>query len=523
MKKKILGLVFTVAMSVGVLAGCGQTAPGSEPTATNLDRADLVLGATTGFFGAESLDVANSWDGWIMSIYGISENLYRLDQNIVPQPWIAESVEKVDDTTWKFTIRDGVTFSNGNTVDAKAVKACFDRTYKMNERSQEVLPIASTEADGMVFTIKTPEPNPSLLNSICDPLLGIYDASEEPDDELGVSCTGPYAATSFVAMTDVQMDAYKGYWGGAPAVDTIELKIIDDQNALDMALQNGEIDLIAQESASSAKLFSDTSKYTTDKITTSRVIFLDYNTKTPGIDDPAVRTAINFCIDRDSFVSEVYQGFASPAYGLYPDTLTFGGTSGLKLTVDKYDIEAAKKLLADAGYSDSDNDGILDKDGLPLSFDLLTYSYNNECLQLTDMLEATLSEVGIDLNIETMDYLEDSLNAGDFDIAVLSHAQAPIGTPSYFIDMVIASKGSANYGKYSNAKVDALAAEISKEADQNTINKKVKELTQQVLDDCAYSFVAHQQLIFVYSNKVKGVEINPTEYYLVTNTMSLAE
>ena len=47
-------------------------------------RADLVLGATTGFFGAESLDVAYNWDGWIMSIYGISENLYRLDENIEP-------------------------------------------------------------------------------------------------------------------------------------------------------------------------------------------------------------------------------------------------------------------------------------------------------------------------------------------------------------------------------------------------------------------------------------------------------
>ena len=55
----------------------------------------------------------------------------------------------------------------------------------------------------MKFTIVTPEPNPTLLNDLCDPLLGIYDATEEPDEELGVSCTGPYVATSFTAMTDV--------------------------------------------------------------------------------------------------------------------------------------------------------------------------------------------------------------------------------------------------------------------------------------------------------------------------------
>ena len=69
---------------------------------------DLIAGATTGFFGAESLDVANGWDGWIMSIYGISENLFKLDENFQPQPWIAESYKNVDDTTWEFTIRDGV-------------------------------------------------------------------------------------------------------------------------------------------------------------------------------------------------------------------------------------------------------------------------------------------------------------------------------------------------------------------------------------------------------------------------------
>ena len=82
-------------------------------TTTDGERADLVLGATTGFFWCRKLDVAYNWDGWIMSIYGISENLYRLDENIEPQPWIAESVETPDENTWVFTIRDGVTFSNG--------------------------------------------------------------------------------------------------------------------------------------------------------------------------------------------------------------------------------------------------------------------------------------------------------------------------------------------------------------------------------------------------------------------------
>lgn len=549
MKKEIVSVMMAACLFASLATGCGtanesetSSKSGSEAasvtsaseeaagavsksgeTTTDGERADLVLGATTGFFGAESLDVAYNWDGWIMSIYGISENLYRLDENIEPQPWIAESVETPDENTWVFTIRDGVTFSNGKTVDAKAVKACFERTYEKNERADSTLKIKSMEADGMKFTIVTPEPNPTLLNDLCDPLLGIYDATEEPDEELGVSCTGPYVATSFTAMTDVKMRANENYWGGAPKADTVELKIIDDQDALDMALANGEIDLIAQETANGASKFTDTSKYTTDTVTTTRANFLSFNLKTEGLDDLAVRQAINYCIDREGYADVVYQGFATPCYGIYPDNLAFGGTDGLNLTVDSYDADKAKEILADAGYQDTDGDGILDKDGVNLSFKVLTYSYNDNCIQLADMLQAELSQIGIELSIETQDVQDDPLASGDFDLAILNYAMAPIGTPSYFINMLFTTGASNNYGGYSNEKVDALAAEIGTTSDNDKVVSLTRELEQQVLDDMPFAFVADQQLIFVYSNKVKGVQINPTEYYLVTNTLSVEE
>ena len=549
MKKEIVSVMMAACLFASLATGCGtanesetSSKSGSEAasvtsaseeaagavsksgeTTTDGERADLVLGATTGFFGAESLDVAYNWDGWIMSIYGISENLYRLDENIELQPWIAESVETPDENTWVFTIRDGVTFSNGKTVDAKAVKACFERTYEKNERADSTLKIKSMEADGMKFTIVTPGPNPTLLNDLCDPLLGIYDATEEPDEELGVSCTGPYVATSFTAMTDVKMRANENYWGGAPKADTVELKIIDDQDALDMALANGEIDLIAQETANGASKFTDTSKYTTDTVTTTRANFLSFNLKTEGLDDLAVRQAINYCIDREGYADVVYQGFATPCYGIYPDNLAFGGTDGLNLTVDSYDADKAKEILADAGYQDTDGDGILDKDGVNLSFKVLTYSYNDNCIQLADMLQAELSQIGIELSIETQDVLDDPLASGDFDLAILNYAMAPIGTPSYFINMLFTTGASNNYGGYSNEKVDALAAEIGTTSDNDKVVSLTRELEQQVLDDMPFAFVADQQLIFVYSNKVKGVQINPTEYYLVTNTLSVEE
>ena len=156
-----------------------------------------------------------------------------------------------------------------------------------------------------------------------------------------------------------------------------------------------------------------------------------------------------------------------------------------------------------------------------LSFKVLTYSYNDNCIQLADMLQAELSQIGIELSIETQDVLDDPLASGDVDLAILNYAMAPIGTPSYFINMLFTTGASNNYGGYSNEKVDALAAEIGTTSDNDKVVSLTRELEQQVLDDMPFAFVADQQLIFVYSNKVKGVQINPTEYYLVTNTLSV--
>ena len=514
MKKKAVGMILCAAMMAS-LAGSGVSAAESGKHFT--------AGATTGFFGAESLDVAYNWDGWIMSIYGISENLFRLDANYVPQPWLAESYENVDDLTWKFTIRDGVTFSDGNPVTAEAVKKCFERTYANNDRAGSTLAISSMEADGQVLTIATETPNPTILNDLCDPLLGIYDADKEADPELGVSCTGPFVATSFSAMSEVQMEKNENYWGGTPKVDTVDLKIIDDTEALNMALQNGEIDLIAQLPASGTKIFENNENITMDSATSTRANFLMYNLEHSRVDDVNVRNAIGMCVDRESFADVVYNGYATASYGIYPETLPYGSTEGMENAVTSYDPEGAAELLKEAGYEDTDNDGILDKDGEPLSLHAITYSYNTECLQLADMMQAELGAIGIDMQIETFDVLDDPLANGEFDVALLNYAMAPTGSAQYMVSMMFETGSSNNYGHYSNATVDELSEKLKATFDETERTDIAKQICAELVKDRAFDFVADQQLICAYSKKVSGFEINPTEYYLITNNIDIEE
>lgn len=554
-KKNLFALALATIISASAIAGCGakeQTSDVNEETAVeetteNAEDAaaeeaseetteeateeataeagtkKLVAGATTGFFGAESLDVANNWDGWLMSIFGISENLFRLDSNFAPQPWLVSDYKQVDDTTWVFTIKDGVKFSNGTDVDAQAVKDCFERTYANNDRADSTLSIESMEADGQDFTIKTTQPNPTILNDLCDPLLGIYDANAEVDEVLGVSCTGPYVAKEFTAMSEVKMVKNEYYWGGEPKLDEVELKILDDTNALQMALQNGEIDMIAQLDASSTKLFTGDDNFVVEGVTSTRSDFLMYNLNTKGLDDQAVRYAIGYCIDRDNFANVVYEGYATSNYGIYPEGIAYGGTDGLDIPVDKYDVEKAKEILAEAGYTDSDNDGILDKDGEKLSFNAITYSYNDASIQLGDMLQSSLKEAGIELNITTYDVLDEYLADGAFDIAILSYAMAPTGTPQYFVNMLFTTDASNNYAGYSNATVDELAGELATEFDLDKQTEIAKKICQEVVTDRPFDFVIHQQLICVWNKKVSGVTVNPTEYYLIDANIDVEE
>lgn len=513
MKRKALSVFLALTMAAGLSCTAMAEEGGKRLTA----------GATTGFFGAESLDPGYNWDGWIMSIYGISENLFRLNNNFEAEPWLCESYENTDELTWVLQLRDDVLFSNGNKMTAESVIKCFERTAAQNSRLAETVYIDSMEADGQTLTIKTSKPEPTLLNDLCDPLMAVYDSESEIDPELGASCTGPFVATAFEAMAEVQMKKNENYWGGEPKLDTVDLKIVDDQDALNMALQNGEIDLVAQMPAAGTSLFADDDNYVMDSVTSTRTSFLMYNLNTLALQDVNIRNALSMAIDREAFAEVVFNGFAEPSYGVFSPALAYGGTDGLELAVSAFDPEGAAALLKEAGYEDTDGNGIVDKDGQDLSLNFVTYSYNTEFLQFADMYQAQLAEIGVDLQIQTYDVLDSTMEAGEFDIAGLNYAMAPTGNEGYFPNMVFVPGASNNYNGYDNAKVNENVEKLSTTYDKEERVNLMKEMNQEILNDGAYAFFANQKLICVYNKKVTGFEINPTEYYLITNTIDIAE
>ena len=213
------------------------------------------------------------------------------------------------------------------------------------------------DADGQTLTIVTEEPVTDFENTLCDPLLCVYYVGEGVDYADDTPATGPYKKVEFVAEDHITMEPNTDYWDGTPKLDRVTLTSFTDDNTLTMAMQNGEIDAIAMPSASArATLKGD--DYQAFTRTTSRADFIRMNMDHPMISNDAIRTAVAYCIDRDNYSNVVCQGSAAPSWGVYSQSLPFGGSEGLDLVVSEFSIDQAKKVLDDAGIVDTDNDGV---------------------------------------------------------------------------------------------------------------------------------------------------------------------
>lgn len=489
----------------------------SQPAA---GQKHMKLGST-GYFTTSSADPGTDYNGWYESFMGMFETLYHLDADFVPQPWLAESYETPDDLTWIFTLREDVTFHNGEKMTAEQVKACFERTMEVNPRALSQIPIGSIEANGNLLTIKTTTPVPTMTGDLCDPLWVVYYTGDDCDYESRPFGTGPFEMTAYEQGVKTSVKAFDNYWGGRAKIDTADFLVVGDNDALTMAMQSGEVDMVVNPAASALSLFADTSKYTVDMVTGSRATTLHFNLDRPVVADINVRNAISMCIDREAYCQVLVNNTAEPSYGIFSTAMPYGGTDGLKLTVDAYDPEGARSLLESAGYADSDGDGILDKDGASLEMTIITFASRNELSQFCDALQSVLGEIGIKLNVEVMESTSDAQASGDFDLCLSSFAMAPTSNPSYFFNNRVVTGASGNTGHYSNPVVDELAGKLGAEFDTDQRNELTRQICQELVNDSYYIVFAHQKFITVYSTAVTGFSTHPGEYYLMDNKIDL--
>lgn len=505
MRKKLLtlflaGVVFAAGSSVAVWA----------------DNEKVFVYGTTGYseeMGDAGLNPHDNYSGWSTLRYGVGETLFKYNDNMEVEPWLAENYEFIDDTTVEITLRDGVKFSSGRVMDAEAVKECLEDLITVHDRAPYDLKIDHMDADGLVLTIGTEEPCPALIHYLADPYGAIIDMEYGIQGEGGyanVAGTGPYIAED-VSPVEITLTKNPEYWGGEVKTDTVKIKSFADGSALTAALQTGAVQGTYGLQYDNYVLFENNPEYEINSCATSRCFFGQFNMESEIMQDQNVRKAIEMGIDKEGFCSVIMAGRGIPAKGAFPDSFSYGNEA---VNTVSYNPDEAKKLLEESGWTDTDGDGIADKNGEKLTVNWLTYPTRLEQPKLAEYAQATLKEIGIDVVINNTSDSKSYAESGDFDVYVSSLTTAPTGDPEYFFTSTVT--GGKNYGKYQNDEVTALTEKLHQTFDEAERSELAVELQQHILDDDAYFFVSHLNMGIVTKANISGISAHPCDYYEIT-------
>ena len=509
--KKRSGILTVCLLAVCLLSGCGSPEQG---TAESTGEKVFYYGDTT--FNAENdekdVNPHNGYSGWACIRYGIGETLFKYSDSMELEPWLATGYELVDENTWVVMLRDGVTFTSGRAMDAEAVKECLDHLVEVHERAEGDLKIREITADGQTLTIRTQERLPALMNYVPDPYGWIIDMQAGITEDGNVSGTGPYRATEVETDVGLTLVKNENYWNGTSKLDTIYVRTITDGDTMTMAMQTGELDAAYGLPYSSLSLFAN-DPYTISSVETSRSFFAQMNYATEPLQDPNVRAAIAGAIDKEGFTQVLLEGNGSAANGPFPESFAFGDAS---VTAQPYDPEESRRLLAASGWTDTDGDGYVDKDGETLSIRWLTYPSRQELPLLAESVQASLKEIGIRVEVNCTANHLDFIESGEWDIYASAFVCAPTGDPEYFFTTHCLDDSTKNRGGYHSDRLEELEEQMSGTFDPEERAVLATEMTQTILDDNAFVFASHLKMSIVSGEGVTGLTAHPCDYYEIT-------
>lgn len=507
MKKYFLAYFFI--LSLLIFTGCGNN------TDNNINGENIFRYGTTAYgieMGNTGLNPHSNYSGWSTVRYGVGETLFKFNDKMELVPWLASGYERIDDYTVKIFLKDNIKFSSGRKLDGQAVKECLEHLIHVHDRAANDLKIDSIVADGQTVTIKSTEKIPVLLNYLSDPYGAIIDMQYGITEDDNVAGTGPFIATE-VSNTEIELKKNPDYWNGTVGMDKVFVKEIVDGDTLTMAMQSGEFDAVQGLPYINLALFKNNDKYKICSADTSRCFFMQFNYETPALQDYNVRKAIALGIDKASFSNNLLYGNGSVAIGAFPDNFSFGNQN---ITAPQFDIEEAKKLLAKSGWTDTNNDGYVDKDGRKLVIRWLTYPGRQELPLLAEAAQATLKQIGIDVIINNTTNQQDFFNRGDWDIYASAFVTAPTGDPEYFFTTHCLKNSTKNRGHYYNADLEMIARQLHDEFDPQKRAELAIKMQQIIVDDCAFVFVSHLKMSFVMKKNVVGFEADHSDYYELT-------
>lgn len=510
----LLKKTFAVAGSLVLattLVGCGgqssSTASTSTATATADDSLNVVM--TTAPVGMHPLKTNDSASTDINT--QIYETLYRrtIDGKGY-SPLLAKDVPSCDEagTTCTIKLQENVKFHDGTPFNSETVKYTIEKIKDKDYGSARASIAASIDSvetpDDITVVLHLAYPDGVLLAKLAHTNSAIVSPTADQNKDLMVEPvgTGPYKFVSAVSGSEYVLTRNDEYWGKKPEIKDIKFNVITDISTALSRLETKEADLLKTVPETSIARAQALQGFTTVAQPSSAIVYLAIrpnSSKNPITADENFRKAIIMSIDANAYVTSVLGGNASHSQSILGPTV-LGYSDDQENFGYKYDLEAAKKLVAENNYTDQE----------------VTFLINNRAttVALAEFIQASIKAAGFNkINIvqeEWSAFLSDTKLDNAFDMTILTWANVT-GDGSEFLEPNFASSvlGKSDRVRYQNADFDALVNASKKTMDKDARMKALGEATKMIEADGVAAPLYNSYQIYTYNSGYDNVVLDP--------------
>lgn len=505
--KKILVLFLVLLLALTGCSGGASNEDTNEPTTGGVK--DTIIFAQ----GADvtSLDPHIGKETPAITVTDqIFDTLTMTDDDMKVQPGIAESWEQLSDTSYKFKIREGIKFHNGETLTAEDVKFSLDRAIASSYVSYIVNFISEVEVeDEYTVVVNTHEPYAPILMNLAHPSTAIVcksavEADPEAIKTSPIGC-GPYKFVEWKQGDSVKLEAFEDYYLGAPVTKNVVMRVIPENAQRTIALETGEIDIAYGLSVNDIERVNEDEKLDVLTTKTSSVTYISFNTEREPFNDIRVRQAIAYAIDKQLLVDTLLYGQGAVANSVISEVV-FGGVKDLEGL--EYNPEKAKELLKEAGVKED------------IEFTICVND-NQIRIETCQVIQEFLNEVGIKLKIEVLEFgslIEKTTNK-QHDMAFFAWVTSTSDADYTYYPLFHSSMHGApgNRSFYNNPEVDKLIEAGRTNSDYVEREKTYKEIAEVLADEVPSLPLYFQNMSVGINKKVEGFTINPIGYHKLNN------
>lgn len=540
MKKKLFAALLSAAMIAASLSGCGGNGDSNGGGVTYDDGFGENVLRITYDHESESGDPRQTTSDYLLAM-NIFDTLFftesTADGGSELNPGLAESYEISEDgKTYSFKLREGVKYTNGEELTSDDVLYTVDSMLDperntlnstwmdMVAGAQDVLSGDATtvEGKGVIihddynFDIVLNESYAPFLATLTTPAWSILnreacDAADEagggktgtffgtnPEYTIG---SGPFVLKEWTLNDHIYLEANKDYWRGAPKIDGVLIKVVTDPETEKMMFDQGQTDIFDLDNAPHLipeyTGSDDWKDHIVPKLTFG-VTFIVLNEKIEPLNNAKVRQALQMAVDRQTIIDTLYQGAGVPAKGIYPETMLCGSQNcyNADLPEMKYDPEAAKALLAEAGYPD----------GFDMTISMTT-TESKSTKDLVQVLQDQFAQIGVNVTIDQID------RASYYDIRATGDLPSHVATwwgdfndPDNFVYTFFSTEATvARSFNYQNKEAIARVEAARHIVDETERTQEYIDLEKTIIqDDAAWVPLFTSEKIRVVQPRVKG-------------------